>query len=47
MRLVYLKGDKGLIGQRLRARKNHFMPASLLDSQFATLRGAAAPRRAP
>ncbi len=37
VRLVYLKGEKGLIGQRLRGRKNHFMPASLLDSQFATL----------
>jgi carbohydrate kinase (thermoresistant glucokinase family) len=37
VRLVYLKGDKELIGQRLRARKNHFMPASLLDSQFSAL----------
>jgi gluconokinase len=42
VRLVYLKGDKGLIGQRLRARKNHFMPASLLDSQFTTLQEPAA-----
>jgi len=37
VRLVYLKGNKEIIGQRLRARKNHFMPASLLDSQFSTL----------
>jgi carbohydrate kinase (thermoresistant glucokinase family) len=37
VRLVYLKGDMALIGQRLRARKHHFMPASLLESQFATL----------
>jgi carbohydrate kinase (thermoresistant glucokinase family) len=37
LRLVYLKGDKAVIGERLRARKHHFMPAGLLDSQFATL----------
>ena len=37
VRLVYLKGDKALIGRRLRARKHHFMPATLLESQFATL----------
>jgi carbohydrate kinase (thermoresistant glucokinase family) len=34
---VYLKGAKDLIAQRLAARKNHFMPAALLDSQFAAL----------
>lgn len=34
---VYLKGDKELISQRLKARDNHFMPAGLLDSQFKTL----------
>ena len=37
MQLVYLKGDMNLIGKRLRGRKGHFMPASLLASQFATL----------
>lgn len=37
VQLVYLKGNLSLIGQRLRARKHHFMPASLLQSQFATL----------
>ncbi len=37
VRLVYLKGDMVLIGRRLRARKHHFMPAALLESQFATL----------
>jgi carbohydrate kinase (thermoresistant glucokinase family) len=46
VRLVYLKGDMGLIGQRLRARKNHFMPASLLESQFSTLEEPAAEERA-
>ncbi len=35
--LVYLRGSKALIGERMKARKNHFMPAALLDSQFATL----------
>jgi gluconokinase len=34
---VYLKGDKELIRQRMRRRVGHFMPASLVDSQFATL----------
>jgi gluconokinase len=37
VRLVYLKGDMNLIAQRLRRRKHHFMPASLLESQFAAL----------
>lgn len=36
-RIVYLKGSRELIAARLGARKGHFMPASLLDSQFATL----------
>jgi len=35
--LVYLQGSKQLIGQRIAARKGHFMPAALLDSQFAAL----------
>jgi gluconokinase len=34
---VYLSGSRELIGARLAARHGHFMPASLLDSQFATL----------
>jgi len=37
VRLVYLKGAMALIRRRLRARKDHFMPASLLQSQFAAL----------
>jgi carbohydrate kinase (thermoresistant glucokinase family) len=37
VRLVYLKGDKALIARRLSERKAHFMPPSLLDSQFSTL----------
>src|SRR5258705_4834283 len=37
VRLLYLHGDVELIAARLTARKEHFMPASLLDSQLATL----------
>ncbi len=35
--LVYLQGTRALIGARIAARKGHFMPPELLDSQFATL----------
>ena|SRR6185437_617749 len=35
--LVYLQGSRALIAERLAARKGHFMPSSLLDSQFAAL----------
>jgi carbohydrate kinase (thermoresistant glucokinase family) len=35
--LVYLKGSRDLINQRMAARHEHFMPVALLDSQFATL----------
>lgn len=35
--LVYLQGSPELIEQRMQARKGHFMPPKLLDSQFATL----------
>lgn len=37
VRLVYLKGSRALIRQRLGARGGHFMPPSLLDSQLAVL----------
>ena len=37
VRLVYLKGSHDLIRQRMAARHGHFMPSSLLDSQFSTL----------
>ena len=36
-RLVYLYADKALIASRLAKRKHRYMPASLLDSQFAAL----------
>jgi gluconokinase len=37
VQLVFLKGERDLIARRLAARDNHFMPPSLLDSQFAAL----------
>ncbi|MFZ0033625.1 MAG: gluconokinase [Sedimentisphaerales bacterium] len=37
VRFVYLKGTKEVILDRIENRKGHFFPASLVDSQFATL----------
>jgi gluconokinase len=37
VRVVFLNGDAETIGPRLAARTQHFMPASLLPSQFAAL----------
>lgn len=37
VRLVFLEGPRDLLAKRLAARKGHYMPASLLDSQIATL----------
>jgi gluconokinase len=34
---LHLDGTRELVGSRMAARKGHFMPLSLLDSQFATL----------
>ncbi|RSS97676.1 gluconokinase [Streptomyces sp. WAC05292] len=34
---VHLAGDRRLIRDRMAARTGHFMPAALLDSQFAAL----------
>lgn len=36
-RVVFLHGDRELIAGRLAARKGHFFPADLLDSQFSAL----------
>ncbi|HET7198735.1 MAG TPA: gluconokinase [Burkholderiales bacterium] len=36
-RIVLLHGDKALIAARVAARRHRYMPASLLDSQFAIL----------
>jgi len=35
--LAYLKGDHSLVTHRMAARHGHYMPTSLLESQFATL----------
>ena len=35
--LVFLDGSRELLASRMAARPGHFMPASLLDSQLATL----------
>jgi gluconokinase len=37
VRLVYLKGEATLIARRIAERRAHFMPASLLHSQFSAL----------
>ncbi len=37
VRIVYLKGSREQIGLRISLRQGHFMPSSLLDSQFDTL----------
>jgi len=37
VRFVYLRSDRNDILERLRTRIDHFMPETLLDSQFATL----------
>jgi len=37
VRVVFLNGTQQLIADRLAARKGHFMPPGLLDSQFKTL----------
>ena len=36
-RFVYLRGGEPIIAERLAGRRGHFMPASLLKSQFAAL----------
>lgn len=37
LRLVFLSGQRDLIAARMRARSGHFMPPSLLESQFLAL----------
>jgi carbohydrate kinase (thermoresistant glucokinase family) len=43
---VHLDGPKALLAERLSGRKGHFFPASLLDSQLATLQPPASDERA-
>jgi gluconokinase len=37
VRFVWLRGTPELVTARMAARKGHFMPTSLIGSQFATL----------
>lgn len=37
VRFVFLKGEEGVIAARMARRRDHFMPPTLLKSQFATL----------
>jgi gluconokinase len=37
VRFILLDGPRALIAERLAGRRGHYMPASLLDSQLATL----------
>jgi ribose 5-phosphate isomerase A len=37
LRLIYLRGSRDIIAERLTGRHGHFMPASLLQSQIDTL----------
>lgn len=45
LRLAYLRGAPALIRGRLQQRRHHFMPESLLDSQFETLEEPGAEER--
>jgi len=45
LRIVHLAGAPDLIAARQAARRNHFMPPSLMASQFATLEAPAADER--
>jgi carbohydrate kinase (thermoresistant glucokinase family) len=44
-RLIYLKGSPNLIAARMASRRDHFMPPSLLASQFAALEEPGADER--
>ncbi|MGD0562521.1 MAG: gluconokinase [Roseiarcus sp.] len=37
LRFIFLEGDKALMLRRVAERRGHYMPASLVDSQFAAL----------
>jgi gluconokinase len=37
VQVIHLAGDRAVIAGRMAARTGHYMPTSLLDSQFATL----------
>jgi gluconokinase len=37
VRFIFLRGDRALIAKRVATRSGHYMPQSLLESQFAAL----------
>ncbi len=37
LRFLFLKGGRALMRKRIASRKGHYMPVSLIDSQFAAL----------
>ncbi|MBK6337748.1 MAG: gluconokinase [Betaproteobacteria bacterium] len=37
LRFVHLRGDRATLAARIAARRDHYMPPTLLDSQLATL----------
>ena len=37
LRFLFLQGDRALVATRMQTRSGHYMPASLLDSQFDAL----------
>jgi gluconokinase len=43
---IHLSGSREILEQRIKARKDHFMPPSLLDSQLSTLEPPRAGKRA-
>ena len=45
VQFVYLKGSRELVAERVKSRRGHFMPASLLDSQLAALEEPASDER--
>ena len=46
VRFVYLAGNRALIEERMATRRGHFMPPSLLESQFSILEEPALDERA-
>jgi gluconokinase len=46
VQLIFLHGPKALIAERIASRTGHYMPPSLLDSQFAALETPAPDERA-
>ena len=46
LQFIFLTGQKPLIAERLSGRRGHFMPASLLESQLATLEAPASDEHA-